>query len=136
MPVSKIIAGIGVNILVPLLGIIIFVLVCRRMWGMHVQSPPFFAYFIFFATFGGWLVVFLTGLFWEWSGMASLGVFYLLFVAPFLTAGAAFSLRRRHALSIFHRVAYIANMIYSGLAMITLGVWLAYFLTIRRAALP
>jgi hypothetical protein len=124
MPVSKVVAAIGVNILVPLLGVIVFALLCRRMWRKHVQSPPFFSYFILFATFGGWLVVLLTALFWEWSGMASLGVFYLVFVAPFVTAGVAFSLRRCLALSIFHRVAYIASMVYSGLMLITLGVWL------------
>jgi hypothetical protein len=124
MLVSKVIAGIGVNILVPLLGIIVFVLLCRRMWRTHVQSPPFLPYFILFATFGGWLVVFLTALFWEWSGMASLGVFYLVFVASFVTAVVAFSLHRRHALSVFHRVAYIASMVYSGLMLVTLGVWL------------
>jgi hypothetical protein len=130
MPVSKVIAGIGVNILVPLLGVIIFVLLCRRMWRMHIQSPPFFYYFILFATYGGWLMVFLTALLWEWSGMASLGVFYLVLIAPFVTAGVAFSLRGSYALSGFHRVAYIASMVYSGLMVVTLGVWLGvYFFT-------
>jgi len=124
MPVSKVIAAIGVNILVPLLGVIVFVLLCRRMWRTHIQSPPFFPYFILFTAFGGWVMVFLTALFWEWSGMASIGVFYLVLVAPIVTAGVAFSLRRFHALSVFHRVAYITSIVYSGLMLITLGVWL------------
>jgi hypothetical protein len=124
MPVSKVIAVIGVNILIPLLGVIVFVLLCRRMRRTHIQSPPFFYYFILFATYGGWLMVFFTALFWEWSGMASLGVFYLVLIAPFVTAGVAFSLRGCYALSVFHRVAYIASMVYSGLMVVTLGVWL------------
>jgi hypothetical protein len=129
MPASKVVAAIGVNILVPLVGVVAFVLLCRRMSRTHLQSPPFFPYFILFATTGGWLVVFLTALFWEWSGMASLGVFYLVFVAPFVTAGAAFSLRQSVTLSVFHRVAYVASIVYSGLLLLAVGIWLGiYFL--------
>jgi hypothetical protein len=87
-------------------------------------TPPFLSYFILFATFGGWLMVGLTALFWKWSGMASLGVFSLVLVAPFVTAGAAFSLRSRHTLSGFHRNAYIASVAYSALMLTALGGWL------------
>jgi hypothetical protein len=55
--------------------------------------------------------------------MASLGVFYLLFVAPLITAGAALNLRNRRALSGFHRSAYIASIAYSGLMLMALGGW-------------
>lgn len=124
MALSKTIAAIGVNILVPLLGVIVFVFLCRRMRRTHIPSPPLVQYFILFATYGGWLIVFLTALFWEWSGIASLGFFYLVLIAPFVTAGVAFSLRSCYALSVFHRVAYIASLVYSGLMVVTLGIWL------------
>jgi hypothetical protein len=127
MPISKVIVGIGVNILVPLLGVLVFVLLCRRMRRAQIQSPPFFYYFILFATYGGCLMVLLTALFWEWSGMASLGCLYLMLVAPFVTAGIAFRLRGSHSLSVFHRVAYIASIVYSGLMAVTVGAWLGFF---------
>jgi hypothetical protein len=122
MPVSKVIAGITVNILVPLLGVVVFVLLCRRMKRTHIQSPPFLYYFILFATYGGWLMVLLTALFWEWSGMASLGVLYLVLIAPFVTAGIALGLRSSYTFSAFHRVAYIASIVYSGLMALTIVV--------------
>jgi hypothetical protein len=131
MTLSHVAAGICVNILVPLLGLIAFVLLCRRMRETNVQSPPYFYFFILFASYGGWLMVLLTALFWEWSGMASLGVFYLQLIAPFVTGGIALSLRRRFALSIFHRTAYIASLVYSGLMVVTLGVWVWHSLSIR-----
>ena len=56
--------------------------------------------------------------------MASLRVLYLVLIAPFLTAGVALSLRGAYALSVFHRVAYIATMVYRRLGIVTLGVWL------------
>jgi hypothetical protein len=127
MPISKIFAGIAVNFLVPLLGVIVFVLLCRRMLRANVPSPPFFCYFVLFATFGGWLMVFLTAMFWEWSGMASFGVFYLVLIAPFVTAGVAFSLHGRRAASVFHQSAYYAGIGYSGsmmvLVLVRIGVW-------------
>jgi hypothetical protein len=83
--------AIAINLLVPLLGVVIFALLCRKMRRTHVPAPPFFSYFVLFATFGGWLMVCLTALFWKWSGLASLGVFSLILVAPFVTAGMAFT---------------------------------------------
>jgi len=58
-------------------------------------------------------MVALTAIFWEWSGMASLGVFYLALIAPFVTAAAAWNLRRRRDLSVFHKSAFIAGTAYS-----------------------
>jgi fructose-specific phosphotransferase system IIC component len=118
------VAAIGIYFFIPLLGVIVFALLCRWMRRTHLQSPPFLSYFILFATFGGWLLVCLTALFWKWSGMASLGVFSLVLVAPFVTAGVAFSLRSRRALSGFHRYAYIASVAYSASTLTALGSWL------------
>ena len=117
--------GIGVNLLVPLLGVVAFVLLCRRMRRTHVPSPPFFSYFILFATYGGLLMVCLTSLFWRWSGLASLDMFFLVVLAPFLTTGIALGLRNRRTLSTFHRGAFIASIAYSCLALPALG-WLVW----------
>ena len=119
-------AGITVNVLVPLLGVIAYVLLCRRMRLAQIPSPPFFSYFVLFATFGGLLMILLTELFWVWSGLASLGMFYLILVAPFLCAGIAFGLRNRRALSTFHRSAFIASLTYSCVGIVFVGVWFTY----------
>jgi hypothetical protein len=125
-------AGIAINLVVPLLGAIVFGLFCRSMLQARVQSPPLFSYFILFATFGGWLVVALTVLFWEWSGMASLGVLGLMLVAPFVTAGVAFNLRKRRELSGFHRNAYAISIAYSALTFLTLASLVLFRFLIQR----
>jgi hypothetical protein len=89
-----------------------------------LQSPPIFPYFILFGVCGGWLMVLLTVLFWEWSGMASIGVFYLVVAAPLITALLAVSLHRRRSLSVYHRTAYGASLAYCGLLIATVAVWL------------
>ena len=111
------VVGVAINLFIPLLGVIAYFLLCRRMRRIGIRSPPYLSYFILFATFGGWLLVALTGLFSEWSGMASLGFAALVFVAPFVTTGVAFSLRNRRALSGFHRGAYLASAAYSVITM-------------------
>jgi hypothetical protein len=116
----NILAGIAVNFLVPILGIILFMFVCRRMWKIKVPSPPVISYFILFGAFGGWLVVILTGLFWVWSGMASLGVFFLVLIVPFVTAGVALSQYSQRELSKFHMSAFIASIAYTVLMVVLL----------------
>ena len=73
---------IAIHILVPLLGILLYLMICRKMRIEKVQSPPVLELFFVFFTFGGVIIVLLTQFFWYWSGMASLGVFYLIFIAP------------------------------------------------------
>ena len=119
------VAFIGIHVLVPLLGVTVFALLCRKMQRTHIQSPPFLSYLILFAIFGGWLMVILTALFWQWSGLASLGVAALILVAPFVTAGVAAGLRKRRSLSAFHWGAYFASIFYCCLALPALG-WLAW----------
>jgi len=126
MPLSKVITAVAIHLLVPLLGVAAFLLLCRRMRRAQIPSPPFFSYFVLFGTFGGWLLVLLTALFWEWSGMASIGVFSLVLVAPLVTATLALSLWRRRALSAFHRRAFAASVAYSGFMLASVLSWLGF----------
>ncbi|HRI16719.1 MAG TPA: hypothetical protein PLX89_27310 [Verrucomicrobiota bacterium] len=124
MPLSKVITAVAIHLVVPLLGVVAFLLLCRRMWRAQIPSPPFISFFVLFGTFGGWLLVLLTALFWEWSGMASIGVFSLVLVAPFVTAAFALALRSQRVLSAYHRSAFAASLGYSGLMLATVLGWL------------
>jgi hypothetical protein len=104
------------------MGLFGFWMLVRRMRSASIPSPPVVPYFILFATLGGWLLVLLTAYFWQWSGMASLGMIYLIIVAPFLTAVLAWKLRYQRALSVFHRCAFIGNIAYPCLIFASL-VW-------------
>jgi len=78
----ELVRAILVNFVVPLAGLKLFLSLRERMLEEQIERPPLIPLFIIFATYGGLLVVVLTVLFWRWSGMASLGVFYLVLVAP------------------------------------------------------
>ena len=123
-----IIAGLAVNIFVPLLGIAAYLLLCRRMLRSGVELAAVLSYFILFAIYGGWLVVFLTAFFWEWSGMASLGVFFLLFFAPFISLAASIVLWRQRPSSIFHRVGFVLSAFYAGFVpLVVIGWWTLWY---------
>jgi hypothetical protein len=124
MTLSKDMTPIAIYLLVPFAGTVAFLLLCRWMSRANIPSPPYFSCFVLFGTFGGWLLVVLTAEFWEWSGMATIGVFGLVFVAPFVTAGLAVSLFDRQTWSRLHRGAFVGSVCYSGLMLGTVLGWL------------
>lgn len=125
MPLSKIVIAILIHLITPLLGAGAFLFLCWRMIQAQIQLPPFFSYFVLFCVYGGWLIVALTAGFWEWSGMASIGVAGLVFVAPFVTASLARNLRQQRGLSGFHRGAYFLSIGYCGIMLAAVLTWIA-----------
>jgi hypothetical protein len=60
----------------------------------------------------GWLLVLLTLRFWYWSGAASAGLAYLLFVAPIIMVVAAATLFNRRRESKYHFWAFVGSISY------------------------
>jgi hypothetical protein len=98
--------AILIHLVVPLAGLGLFLILRRRMLNAHIEEPPVILFFILFATYGALLVLILTALFWLWSGMATLGLAYLILVAPLLTLGLAVVLYRRRRISGYHTAAF------------------------------
>ena len=118
----SVLAPFAIYILLPALGVAVYLVLIWRMRRIGVPSPPRLAYFVLFFTVGGWLQVLLTVWLWEWSGMASLGVFYLIIIAPLLTSLIAWRLRRQRTLSAFHKCAFLLCGLYSCLIAVGLPV--------------
>ena len=95
-----------IHLAVPLAGVGLFLTLRRRMLDARIEEPPVVLFFILFATYGALLVLILTALFWKWSGMATLGLAYLILAAPILTLGLAVALYRRPRISSYHTAAF------------------------------
>ncbi|MBA3882162.1 MAG: hypothetical protein H0X73_05440 [Chthoniobacterales bacterium] len=94
LPIPEWLLFLLIHAAVPLFGIVAYIWLCRRLH-LHGESPAVFALlFPLFCCWGGVLLVTLTALFWYWSGMASLGTFFLLLVSPFIFLPATIGLRR------------------------------------------
>jgi hypothetical protein len=108
----EVLRAILVNLVVPLAGLQIFIWLRNRICASGIEQPQIIILFIIFATYGGWLMVFLTILFWYWSGMALIGLIYLVFVAPIVMTVVAVMLYRQRGLSRYHLSLFIVSSIY------------------------
>jgi hypothetical protein len=82
------------------------------MFKTGIPDPPIVPFFFLFATYGGWLLVILTALFLGWSGMATIGIAYLMFIAPLVMLALTIRLYKRRNLSGFHLCAFAASAAY------------------------
>src|SRR4051812_46220969 len=112
MTTKKIFIAVAIHLLVPLTGLIYFIWLTRKMKRDNIFSAPTIELFVVFATYGGLLLVALTTLFWEWSGMASLGTFYLILGAPITMGIIAHKQRKMRGVSKYHYWTYYAGILY------------------------
>ena len=108
----EIVTALGIHVMVPLIGIYFFIRLIRKIEQSEIPDPPYISMFMIFATYGGFLIVVLTTLFWKWSGMASIGYAYLILIAPFLMGYIAISNFKKKEVSIYHEWAYRAGMFF------------------------
>lgn len=78
----EVVNAILIYLAVPFAGVQSFLWLRNQMRAAQIERPPVVPLFIIFATYGGWLLIVLTFLFWYWSGMALFGLIYLVFIAP------------------------------------------------------
>ena len=123
-----------IYVLVPAVGLASFLQVCSHMRRSAVSQPPVAPWFWLYFSYGGLLLVILTAAFWKWSGMASLGVGYLILCAPILLAVQALRLRPQESLSSYHRIARRLSLGYVVVAGITIVCWVIVTLLSRRGA--
>ena len=90
MTIKEIILVVIIHLIIPTIGIFLFLKLIAKMKSDKIIHPPILEFFIIFATYGGLLLVMFTSIFWKWSGLASLGTFYLIFGAPILLGFIAY----------------------------------------------
>ncbi len=127
MLTKELITGLTIHLIIPLLGLLSFLRLKKQMTKEKTQDPPTSALFILFATYGGLLLVTLTTLFWQWSGMASLGTFYLILGAPIAMGFMAHRYRKIKASSKYHHWIYISSLSYFIIAPLTISALFLIF---------
>jgi len=119
MSTLQIITAIAINLIIPILGVIFFFKLVKKMRREKILNPPIFELFIVFATYGGLLIVALTTLFWEWSGLASLGTIYLIIPAPIIMVIIAFRNYKLRKTSSYRNILFKVALLYFVIAPIT-----------------
>lgn len=112
MTTKEIIAALVIHLFIPLIGIVCYLILKRQMKNEKILDAPNTALLVLFATYGSLLIVLLTSYLWYWSGMASLGVFYLIFIAPLVMGIIAEKYRKIKDFSSFHKWTYNSALLY------------------------
>ena len=112
MTIAEIIIALTIHLLLPLIGLFYFIRLRTRMKKEEIQNAPIIELFIIFATYGGLLLVTLTTLIWKWSGMASLGTFYLILGAPVAMGIIAYRHRKKKNDTKYHKWTYLSGILY------------------------
>ena len=112
MTTTEIIIVLTIHFIIPFVGLLFFLRLKKRMKSENLPNRPTIELFIIFATYGGLVLVALTELFWYWSGMASLGIFYLIFGAPIVMGIIAYRHRHTKTISKYHKWTYLLALAY------------------------
>ena len=129
MSFFEIIIALTIYIALPLTVLIIYIRLRRRIKKEKIESVPLNELLIIFATYGGLLLLFISCLVYpnSWSGMASLGIFYLIFIAPIVMGGIAYRHSKTIKKSKYHKWTYASGLLYF---LITPVTFLILFFTI------
>lgn len=101
-----------IHLILPIAGIIAYIRLLRKMRREQVSDIPRISLFMIFLIYGGVLIVILTELFWKWSGMSSLGLAFLVFVAPIICSIIAWQHRNHTGISNYHCMLYSMALAY------------------------
>ena len=113
-----------IHLIVPIAGLFFYEWLCKAMKRRSISDPPFISLFFLFLFFGGWLMILLTLLFWKWSGMASLGFFFLVFISPLISVGISIYGRMQRKISSFHEWVFLLSTLYGVLIIGFDIVWI------------
>ncbi len=108
----EIISVATIYLLLPICGLIGFLHLCEKMKREKIAHSPVEELFGIFWIYGTLVIVFLSVLFWGWSGVALLGMIFLVFVAPLLMAWISIRLRKKKGISKYHLFVLNAAMLY------------------------
>lgn len=115
----------AIHLLVPLVGLAWYCALARRLVvAGHPRSLRLHVLPLF-VSYGGLVMILLTGMFWVWSAAASLGFLYLVTAAPLLHGFTVWKLWPRRAEAPAYRVIlWLAG----GFCLIVATWWLGLFI--------
>lgn len=101
-----------IYLILPLVGIVLYTYLCKRMNIKKVPLPPKLAFFLIFFNYGALLIAILTAIFGETSGALSIGMFYLILISPILMLITGYLQYKLRNTSVYHEWAFILSVAY------------------------
>lgn len=101
-----------IYVLVPLIGIVGYVLLVKKMLKEEIPEPPIDGYFLLFGIYGVLLILMLTAFFWYYSGMAFLGGLAAIVIGPIISGVLAYRSYRQKGYSLYHFYLHWLSIVY------------------------
>lgn len=124
--IPNLMIGVLINLGIPFLGFIVFIILCRKINNENDITVLTIELFFLFMTYIGLIILILTEFFWVWSGMASLGVFYLFLIAPIAMSIIAVKHWNKRNLTIYHKAIVLASLSYFLVGPVTFYLLITY----------
>lgn len=109
---SELLIALFIHFVLPLLGLIYYIYILKRMKIENIKNPPDIALFLIFMNYGGLLIVILTICLWYWSLMASIGSLYILLISPIIMLGISIYYLKSFKLSKYHKITFYSALFY------------------------
>ena len=111
----------SIYFIIPIIGIGLYFILSKTLLDRGATTAFLAEILFLFICYGGWLLVILTGVFWEWSGLASAGTLFLIFISPLAMLGCAIHLFITRKSSRAHLLAFFAASFYIPLIFFAIG---------------
>jgi FtsH-binding integral membrane protein len=108
----KILTFLLIHVITPIIGLLGFLFLKKKILKESIENPPLIDLFFIFSIYGGILLIILTELFWKWSGMASLGAFFLTIPGFVIMAIIGYRNYKFRHVSIYHKISYLCGLAY------------------------
>lgn len=108
----ELITAVFIHFVIPILGIVFYLILLNRMKKTNIQNPPNVALFLEFFIYGGLLLIILTSQFWYWSFMALIGSIFLVFIAPIVMLGISLFYLWKRNQSTYHKLTFYSALFY------------------------
>lgn len=122
MSIEEIIIATLIYFIIPFIGVFMYSKLIRKMNFEKIVKPPKIDLFLIFLNYGGLLLIILTSLLWKWSGLASLGAFYLILIAPILMLITAYRNYKNKELSKYHLIIFRLSLLF--FTIVPLGIYI------------
>lgn len=109
---QQILTAIILFLVIPAFGVAFFLNIYIDMKARKVVRAPVPDLFLVFATYGGLVILILTALIGEWSGLASLGTVYLGFGAPIVMGCIMYRQKKNLSVSQYHLWTFRVALLY------------------------
>ena len=121
MTLIETIIAIVTYFIIPLFGVMLYQKIDKKMKIEKIPKAPTNELFLIFSTYGILLLISLISLFLKWSGMDSIGTFYLILIAPIVMGIIAYRQRHTKTISKYHRWTYTSSLLYFAIAPFLIG---------------